>query len=103
MRIKRVIPSRRWRHRETGRMVSSRGACPWMTDAERQDWESVVVGWTWQLDDGTIGLGRVPAKTETEALRVMSEINRRHEQERKMWDDHCAQVNRERNSGPMSV
>lgn len=76
MRILKVIPSRRYQHKTTGKQVSIYGAHPGMPGTY-DDWEIVTVGWTWQLDNGTVGLCRVPAKTEAEALEVMEKYNNR--------------------------
>lgn len=77
MRIVAVIPSRQWRNARTGATASLYGACPWTCDAEKADWSLVTVGWTWELSNGTIGLGRVPAKTREEAEEIMARYNAR--------------------------
>jgi len=74
-----VIPSYVCRHKATGRTASPYGAAPW-TGAkgdEEEDWESIQAGWTWLRADGTVGLGRKPAATYDEAVKVMEEINGR--------------------------
>lgn len=75
MRILEVIESRRWKHTKTGQTASPYGAVPWSTDAEREHWTLETVGYTWKLDNGTVGLGRRPAKTREEALQIMNEVN----------------------------
>ena len=77
-RVLDVIPARHWVHR-TGRTASVYGAVPWTGAPGNQesDWEMETVGWTWQNDDGTVGLGRVPAKTREEAVALMRKINDR--------------------------
>lgn len=75
MKVIEVIASRVWINRKTGQRVSPYGACPWASRLERADWEMFTVGFTWALDNGTIGLGRVPAKTMEEAVAVMRQVN----------------------------
>jgi hypothetical protein len=72
MRIVKVIPSRVWRDVTTGKTASIYGCKP-----EGGDWFIETVGWTWLNDNGTVGLGRVPAKTESEAIEIMDRINNR--------------------------
>jgi len=74
MRIVKVIPSKRWQHKITGKQASIYGAFPG-TPNDRDSWEIVQVGWTWQLDNGTIGLGGMLAKSESEALEIMAKFN----------------------------
>jgi len=78
-RILGVLPARQWRHKFSGRTASIYGAVPWtggLGNTEK-DWEMVTVGWTWENANGTIGLGRIPAKTKDEAEKVMREVNAR--------------------------
>lgn len=77
MKVVRVIESKVWRNKLTGARVSPYGACPWMSVGEREQWELVSQGWSWELDNGTVGLGRVPAKTREEAEMVMRRFNAR--------------------------
>lgn len=77
-RVVRVIPARRWQHKD-GRTASIGGSIPW-TGAPgntKADWEMVTSGWTWENSNGTIGLGRVPTKTREEAEEVMRKVNSR--------------------------
>ncbi len=76
MRIVQVIPSKFWKHKGNGRLVSIYGAAPYPAN----DWELVQVGWTWRLENGTVGLGRVPVKTRKEAVAIKREINAKHRQ-----------------------
>lgn len=76
-RILEVIESKRWKNVKNGCTASIYGACPYTNDAEKQDWIIEVVGYTWRLDNGTVGLGRIPAKTREEALAVMDKFNGR--------------------------
>lgn len=78
-RISRVVESKRWKHPATGRTASLYGACPWSGapgDTEA-DWTLETVGWTWELANGTVGLGRRPAATKGEAEEIMRRHNER--------------------------
>lgn len=86
MRILEVIPARHWVNVRNGRTASIYGAVPYTSNADKADWEVRESGWTWQNDNGTIGLGRVPAKTREEALEVMAKHNARIDENRKYWD-----------------
>lgn len=77
MRVLEVIESKCWKHKVTGQTVSIYGAVPYVNETEKQNWEIVSRGFTWRLDNGTIGLGRMPTKTRDEALEVMNKINNR--------------------------
>lgn len=76
-RVVEVVEAKRWKNAKTGEVASIYGAHPATTEAERADWEVEVVGFTWRLADGTVGLGRPPAKTRAEAEAVMAQINAR--------------------------
>jgi len=76
MKIANVTPARVWKHK-SGRTASIYGACPWYNEAQKAEWTLVQVGWTWELSNGTVGLGRVPAKTLEEAEAVMATFNAR--------------------------
>lgn len=73
--ILEVIPSKVWKNKKNGRTASIYGAHPAGSPAERADWEIVEVGWTWRNSNGTIGLGRAPAKSREEAEEVMKRWN----------------------------
>jgi len=77
MRIVEVIPARVWINKHTGSRVSPYGASPYTSQADKANWEMVTEGWTWMLDNGTIGCCRVPAKTREEADAFMVEFNNR--------------------------
>lgn len=77
MKIIEVIESRRWINRLTGRTASIYGAVPYTNDADKPNWSIETVGWTWRLENGTVGLGRIPCKTRDEALEVMNRFNGR--------------------------
>jgi hypothetical protein len=73
--IYEATPSRLWR-RDDGRTASPYGACPWTSKAEAARWKLEQVGWTVRDNQtGTIGLGRVPFKTEEEAQEMASRLN----------------------------
>jgi len=62
-----VIESRMWK-RDDGRTASIYGACPWTSSPEKSRWTMVIVGWTVRDTRlGTIGIGRLPWSTESEA------------------------------------
>ncbi len=77
MKIVAVIESRRYRNIINNRTASIYGAAPWYSESEKANWIVETVGFTWELDNGTIGLGRVPAKTREEAEVVMDKFNNR--------------------------
>jgi hypothetical protein len=77
MKVLEVIESKVWVNKKTGLRVSPYGACPWTSEADRINWTLETVGYTWRNDNGTIGLGRVPAKTREEAIEVMEKVNAR--------------------------
>lgn len=77
MRIIEVIESKRWRNLVTGATASIYGACPYYSSKHAHDWVMETVGYTWRLDNGTIGLGRMPAKTHVEAVEIMHRYNDR--------------------------
>jgi len=70
MEIIGVVPAMVWEHKVTGRHVSIHGSLPGL----RHEWDLVQIGYTWKCKDHngriTIGLGRPPAKTREEAVRV---------------------------------
>ena len=75
MRITEVIPARYWHHTPTNRKASIYGALPWVVESDKANWQMVTFGFTWRLDNGTIGLGRRPVKTMEEAQTVMDTFN----------------------------
>jgi len=77
-RVLNIIESKKWVNSETGATASIYGSLPYWTEAEGKKWKIVTSGYTWQLNDGTIGLGRIPAKTYEEAVEVMNSINNRY-------------------------
>jgi hypothetical protein len=63
-----VIPHRYWFNRTTGARASLYGAAPWTNDAEAQQWERVIDGWTIRNNQtGTIGTARTPVASIGEA------------------------------------
>lgn len=81
MRIIEVIESRRWKNIKTGSTASIYGSVPYANEEEKQHWTIESCGYTWRLDNGTTGLGRMPAKTRDEALEVMNAFNKRNSHE----------------------
>lgn len=74
MKIVEIIPAKVWENKKDGRHVSIYGACP----GPKNEWEIVQIGWTWRNENGTVGLGRQPAKTRKEAVSVKVKNNARH-------------------------
>lgn len=77
MRILEVIEARVWLNAINGRRVSPYGALPWVGGPQPNEWALISEGWTWAMDNNTIGMCRVPAKTREEAEAVMRENNAR--------------------------
>lgn len=75
MKVTNIVLSRRWRNMQTGQTASIYGAVPYTRESERADWMIETVGWTWELDNGRVGLGRPPAETYEAALAVLKQIN----------------------------
>lgn len=76
MKIVEIIEAKRWENKKTGQTASIYGSVPYQSDKE--DWHIVKVGYTWKMQDGTIGFGRQPAKTLEEAKEVMKKINKQN-------------------------
>lgn len=74
MKIIEVIEAKKWVNKVSGQTASIYGAVPYYGD-DKNNWEIQVVGYTWLKSDGTVGLGRVPAKTKEEAVEVMNKVN----------------------------
>ena len=75
MKVIEIIESKHWVNTKTGATASIYGAVPYTSETDKPNWEIKVRGYTWRLDNGTIGLCRQPAKTYEEALAVMNQIN----------------------------
>lgn len=76
MKIIKIVESKHWINKITGQKASIYGAVPYTNEVDKQNWCIETVGFTWQLDNGTIGLGRAPAKTYEEAKEVMDIVNK---------------------------
>ena len=74
-RIIDVIESKHWRNTKTGQTASIYGAVPYCSAREKENWIIEKRGYTWKNANGTIGIGRQPAKTYKEAVAVMEKIN----------------------------
>jgi len=72
--ITEIIEAKHYLH-TSGRTASIYGAAPWTTESDKANWSVKTTGFTWRKDDGTVGLGRVPAKTMEEAVEVMNRVN----------------------------
>lgn len=77
MRIVNVIPSRTWVNAINGSRASIYGALPYVRPSEANEWAIIDDGWTWGMDNNTVGCCRAPAKTEAEARAFMAEWNGR--------------------------
>ena len=77
MKIVNIIQSKHWKNSVTGATVSIYGSVPYVNEQDKVNWQVVIRGYTWQLDNGTVGLGRQPAKTMNEALEIMKQFNSR--------------------------
>lgn len=77
MRMTRVIESRVWENSRTGTRASIYGAAPWVGTVRPNEWSIVANGWTWEMDNNTVGCGRAPAKTKAEAEAFMAAWNGR--------------------------
>ncbi len=77
MKIIEVIESRHYRNTITNNTASLYGAVPWQNASEAENWIIETRGYTWRLDDGTIGLGRQPVKTKSEAIEIMNIFNQK--------------------------
>lgn len=77
MKIIEVIESKHWVNKVNGRTASIYGAVPYVNETDKSNWEVVKRGYTWRLDNGTIGLGRQPVKTLDEALEIMNNFNKK--------------------------
>jgi hypothetical protein len=75
MKIIEVIESKRWFNKRTGAVSSVYDIPPYESSAEKQDWVLETYGFTWRLDNGTVGLGRPQALSRVDAERIMSEYN----------------------------
>lgn len=78
MRILEIVPYRLWVNMKNGRSASVHGSCPWLSSDEKADWEMQTQGFTWRMNNGTFGFGRVPAATREEAEEVMRKFNARY-------------------------
>lgn len=75
MKIIKIIESKHWVNIKTGQTASIYGAVPYINDLDKPNWTIQTRGYTWRLDNGTVGLGRTPVKTYEEALEVMQQFN----------------------------
>lgn len=84
MKIVEVIHSREWFNPETGATASIYGAVPFQ--GEQGAWIVRTVGYTWLTDTGTVGIGRRPASTQSEAEYIMELYNTRQWDKIRMFD-----------------
>jgi len=82
MREFEVIPYRLW-VRDDGAKASVYGSVPWTSDAERERWAMETRGWTIRDNlSNTIGLGRPPFDSQTEAESFAEKLNAKRDAER---------------------
>lgn len=74
-----VIEARRWKNRKTGATASIYGAVPWGGgNGAKEDWEIQTTGFTVRnLRTGTVGIGRVPWASRSEAEAWVEKENAR--------------------------
>lgn len=73
-----VVESKRWKNHVTGNTASIYGAVPWTRSADKDSWSIETVGWTVRnTQTNTVGVGRVPWKTHTEAQQWADTENAR--------------------------
>ncbi len=77
LKVIQVIPAKVWKHKKTGLTASISSGPPWRHECEMLDWTMEQVGWTWQMSDGTIGNGCIPAPTMELALEAARKFNER--------------------------
>lgn len=75
MKVIEVIESWQWINIKTGQTASIYGAVPYTSEVDALNWRKELRGFTWRLDNGTVGLGRIPAKTRAEAEEIMRKVN----------------------------
>ena len=61
-----AVPHRVWSNKANGKTASMFGAVPY-TEADKDDWELVTIGWTVKHPDGTRGVGKFAMATKEEA------------------------------------
>jgi hypothetical protein len=70
-----VIESKRWIH-TSGKTASIYGAVPYLSEDDQKHWSIEVVGFTVRNNQtGTVGVGRAPWKTKTEAQAFADKFN----------------------------
>lgn len=75
MKIIEIIPCREWFNPCTRATASIYGAVPY--HGEQGAWTIRTTGYTWRMDNGTIGIGRKPALTLVEAAKIAENFNNR--------------------------
>lgn len=79
-----VVESKRWFNKKTNATASLFGAVPWTSPSEKNDWELQTVGWTVRDNDrGTVGIGRQPWKSRSEAQAWVDKEQERMEEIRR--------------------
>ena len=76
MKILKIIPYRQWFNTETGATASVYGALPyWGGEENKGAWVVRENGFTFENDNGTVGVGRPPMKSRELAERFMEDFN----------------------------
>ena len=55
MYVVNVIPNRCWKNKVTEQTVSLYGSVPYLSEAEKDNWEVVEKGYTTENNNGTVG------------------------------------------------
>jgi hypothetical protein len=70
-----IIESKHWKH-VSGRTASIFGSVPYVNDADAENWQIVIAGWTVRDNrSGTVGIGRKPFQTREEAQAFADKFN----------------------------
>lgn len=63
-----IIESKHWVNHETKQTASLYGSVPYVSDRDKFNWSIEVLGYTVRnIKNGTVGIGKIPWKTEAEA------------------------------------
>lgn len=74
----KVIESKKWKNKKTGKSASIYGAVPYYDDITKRNWEIITVGFTVKnTKTGIVGIGKKPCKTYCEAESLANKLNER--------------------------
>ena len=86
MKITRIVVAYRWCHKKTGETLPiHEHLCFSVTPEDRKNWKVEAYGFTWEMDNGSIGFGKPPVRTFAEAIRIMDDYNSRTEGGYTVW------------------